>query len=153
MTTKLVTIISVFLLFLMGYSAQAFEVKGIAGTTTFCQRGKCVTTIDNSEVIYEVNLDVQKVTRKAVLNKSIPNNTIGGLQSDNTEYAVFYDNKDLETRKLFNEQRIIKAIGKTALLDGFETIVIGDDFIHTSRSSSDYFVIYYYKRVGTIPIR
>ena len=41
---------------------------------------------------------------------------------------------------------IIKGIGQVASFGGFEFIVIGDDFIATSKSALDYFMLYYYER-------
>jgi hypothetical protein len=141
----------VFACFILNYSAVAFEVKGVAVTTTLCEKGKCTSDPNNDEVIYEIDSEHSMIIRKAVINKSIKEGTLSGLQSDNTVYKIVYDNMDSSTRTLFKQQRMIKAIGQTALSDGFETIVIGEDFVHTSRSSDHYFVIYYYKRVRTLP--
>jgi hypothetical protein len=83
-----------------------------------------------------------------VFNAGIKEGALAGLQADNTEYQIVYDIKeDMITRDEGGKpQHVIKAIGQTGALDGYETIVIGDDFITTSNSKFDYFVLYYYKR-------
>ena len=43
---------------------------------------------------------------------------------------------------------MIKAIGQVAVLGAYETIVIGEDFVTTSKSATDYFVLYTYKRIN-----
>lgn len=132
-----------------GY-AEAFEVKGKAVSTTFCVDGKCETAKCEDEVIYEIDLRQSTVTRKAVLVKSkdLQKQGLGGPQADNTLYQIIYDQSTLvggsKTRS--NPQRVIKGIGQCGALDGFEILVIGEDFIHTSRSTSEYFVLYYYRR-------
>ncbi len=152
---KLTRVFPVIVLIAMSYqSAEAFEVKGEAISTTFCAQGHCETDTCSDEVIYEVDSENSTITRKAVVNrgKSVQGTSFGGLQADNTVYTIVYNDKTLIARKDNsgksnpNMQQVIKAIGKTGTIDGFETIIIGEDFIHTSRSSADYFVIYYYKR-------
>lgn len=152
---KQAKVFTIIFLIVMSYqSSEAFEVKGKAISTTFCAQGHCETDTCSDEVIYEVNLENSTITRKAVLNKgkTVQGTGFGGLQADNTVYNIVYNDKTLIAQKdnsgksAPNMQQIIKAIGKTGTIDGFETVIIGEDFIHTSRSSADYFVIYYYKR-------
>lgn len=90
----------------------------------------------------------KKLSEQEFFNAGIKEGALAGLQADNTEYKIVYDVKeDLVTRdRNAKPQHIIKAIGQTEALDGYETIVIGDDFITTSNSKFDYFVLYYYKR-------
>ncbi len=118
-----------------------FEVQGTILDSTFYRHGKIEKDKPGGEVVYQVNIPEKTVTRTAMYNATIPKETGGGLQSDNTIYTIVHDGVDLVTH-----QRLIKAIGQAALLDGYETIVIGEDFITTSRSSGDYFVLYSYKR-------
>ena len=135
-------------------SANAFEVKGEAISTTFCAQGHCETDTCSDEDIYEVYLENSTITRIVVVNsgKSVQGTSFGGLQADNAVYTIVYNDKTLIARKdnsgksIPNMQQVITAIGKTGIIDGFEMVIIGEDFIHTSRSSADYFVIYYYKR-------
>ena len=74
-----------------------------------------------------------------------------GLQTDNTVYDIVYDREmtmlDLMQKDVKKPQRVIKAIGRAGSIDGFGTVVIGEDFIITSSSKFDYFVLYYYKRI------
>jgi len=44
------------------------------------------------------------------------------------------------------DQQIIKAIGKTESKDGFEILVIGEDFVFSSRSTKSYIETYHYER-------
>ena len=152
---KLSRVFPLIVLITMSYqSADAFEVKGKAISTTFCAQGHCDTDTCSDEVIYEVDLENSIITRKAIVNKgkSVQGTRFGGLQADNTVYTILYNDKTLIAREdnsgesTPGVQQVVKAIGKTGTIDGFEMVVIGEDFIHTSRSSSDYFVIYYYKK-------
>ena len=131
--------------------AYAFEVKAKATSFTLCVAGQCEVSNNNDEVIYEVDEEKSVVIRKAVINASIKDPALGGgLQSDNTSYQIVYDQQtSIVPRKNTKPvlQRIIKAIGQAGMLDGFETIVIGEDFVITSRSTANYFVIYQYKRL------
>lgn len=133
-------------------STQGFEVNGKAVSTTFCAAGKCETDSCEDEVLYEVDLNRSKVTRKAILvqSKKPQAKGLGGLQADNTVYEIIYADSTLigGSKNKRNTQTVIKAIGRCGSVDGFETIVIGEDFIHTSRSSADYFVLYYYNRIS-----
>lgn len=148
------TLILIFILAIAHQSVGAFEVKGEAVSTTLCVQGKCETDACNDEVIYEVDTKSSKVIRKAVVNKGINHlpTSLRGLQVDNTIYNIVFDDKtaighDEKSIPIPGSQRVIKAIGQTGWIDGFEIVVIGEYFIHTCRSSNDYFVIYYYKRV------
>lgn len=123
---------------------DVFEVKATAVDSVFYRMGKIEKDRPGDEVVYLVNLPQKTITRTAVYNKSIkeqmPNSPLGGLEADNTVYQVVYDNIDLA-----GGQRLIKAVGQPGH-DGYETIVVGEDFVTTSRSTGDYFVLYSYKR-------
>lgn len=127
---------------------DVFEVKGTILDSTFYRHGKTEKDKPGGEVVYQVNVPEKTVVRTAVYNATLPPNEGGGLQSDNTVYTIVHDLVDL-----ISHQRLIKAVGQTALLDGYETIVIGEDFITTSRSSGDYFTLYYYKRTDPLAER
>ena len=125
----------------------SYEVKGKGISSTVYSDGKCQTSKSQDEVIYIVDLDNKKVTRTAVLNAGIKDGTLAGMQADNTVYNIVHDDKLLMVMSKKNQnQRIVKAIGMAGLGDGFETIVIGEDFIDTANSKFDYFVLYHYKR-------
>ncbi len=127
----------------------SYEVKGKGVSYVMYSGGKATTSKSADEVVYVVDLDGKTVTRTGVFNAGIKEGVLAGLQADNTVYRIVYDqDKDLITRgRNEKSQRIIKAIGQTGALDGYETIVIGEDFITTSNSKFDYFVLYYYKRI------
>lgn len=144
-------IFALFISAMFSSTVYAFEVKAKATSFTLCVAGQCEVSNNNDAVIYEVDEEKSVVIRKAVVNVSIKDPTLGGgLQSDNTPYQIVYDQQTsivpYKNAKPVS-QRIIKAIGQTGTLDGFETIVIGEDFIITSRSTTNYFVIYQYKRL------
>jgi hypothetical protein len=143
------TILILPVIVLFSLNAYAFEVKAKALSFSLCAEGKCETEKNGDEVIYDVDLEKFIIIRKAVVNYSIKDSALGGgLQSDNTIYKIVHDQKTT-----FSQggkpvtQRILKAVGQPGTIDGFETIVIGEDFIITSRSSSNYFVIYQYQRL------
>lgn len=121
-----------------------FEVKATSLDSIFYRQGKIEKDRPGDEIVYQVNLSKGTVTRTAVYNKSVKDqsdSSLGGLQADNTVYQIVHNGKDLVTK-----QQLIKAIGQTGGIDGYETIVIGEDFVTTSRSTGDYFVLYHYKR-------
>ena len=121
---------------------DAFEVKCIATDSTFYRRGKIEKDKVGDEVTYLVDITNGTVTRTAVYNKNLPQDQGGGLQSDNSVYKIVQDWHD----PLLG-QRVIKAIGQVAALGGYETIVIGEDFVTTAKSAADYFTLYTYKRI------
>lgn len=144
-------IICLFFIISLAYSNAfaSYEVKGKGVSYVVYSGGKATTSKSADEVVYVVDLDGKTVTRTGVFNAGIKEGVLAGLQADNTVYRIVYDqDKDLITRgRNEKSQHIIKAIGQTGTLDGYETIVIGDDFITTSNSKFDYFVLYYYKRI------
>lgn len=124
---------------------NVFEVKATAVDSVFYRMGKIERDRSGDEVVYQVNLPQKTITRTAVYNKSVkeqmPGSSLGGLESDNTVYQIVHDGIDLATH-----QRLLKAIGQAGSMDGYETVVVGEDFATTSRSAGDYFVLYSYKR-------
>ena len=123
-----------------------FEVRATATDSTLYKIGKIEKDKPGDEVVYQVDVPNKTVTRTGVYNKNLPREQGGGLQSDNTTYAIVHDGLD----PLLDGQRVIKAFGKTAPLDGYEILVIGEDFVTTSRSSVDYFALYSYKRTDDL---
>ena len=122
-----------------------FIVKGVALYTTLCREGKCETSKSSDEVVYEVDLSEETFTRKAVVNSG--KSVLSGLQADNTKYMIVFYGRSL--LRFDKNEKLIKGFGKTGR-DGWETVVIGDTFIHTSRSTDDYFLMMYYKRVDAL---
>ena len=125
---------------------DVFEVRATAVDSTFYRAGKIEKDKPGDEIVYKVDIPAKTIIRTAVYNKNISRDHGGGLQSDNTSYTIIHDAID----PLLRGQRVIKAFGKTALLDGYEIIVIGEDFVTTSRSSVDYFTLYSYKRTDDL---
>ena len=117
-----------------------FEVRAASVNSVTYRGGKVNKGSGGDQVVYFVNIPEKTITRTAVYNKGNP--PIGGIQSDNTVYQIIHD----EQKDLPSGQRIIKGFGRAGAVDGYETIVIGDTFVITSRSTSDYFALWYYKR-------
>ena len=140
-----ITISAILLLLpIQANATDVFEVRASATDATFYRQGKVEKDKKGDEVVYLVDIPKGIVTRTAVYVKNLDKSAGGGVQSDNSVYTIVHDDpKDM----LVNGQRIIKAVGKVAALDGYETIVIGEDFVTTSKSVADYFVLYYYKRI------
>ncbi|MBI4596818.1 MAG: hypothetical protein HY737_00260 [Candidatus Omnitrophica bacterium] len=127
----------------VAWAEDVFEVKCVATDSTFYRRGKIEKDKAGDEVTYLVNISKGTVTRTAVYNKNLPQDQGGGLQSDNSTYQIVQDWHDPLLK-----QRVIKAIGQVAAFGGYETIVIGEDFVTTSKSATDYFTLYTYKRIN-----
>ena len=121
-----------------------FEVRAAAVNSITYRGGKVEKDSGGAQVVYSVNVPEKTITRTAVYNTGNP--PIGGLQSDNSVYQIIHD----EPKDLATGQRLIKGFGRVGTLDGYETVVIGDDFVVTSRSTSDYFALWYYKRVEVL---
>ena len=129
----------------LSYAAEdVFEVRATSTDSTFYRQGKVEKDKPGDEIVYLVDIPKRIITRTAVYNKNLDKSMGGGLQSDNSVYTIVHDHpKDM----LVGGQRVIKAVGKVGGLDGYETIVIGEDFVTTSKSVGDYFTLYYYKRM------
>ena len=130
-------------------SYQVFEVKGKCINSIVYSKGKITKSSGGDQVTYVVDIPSKTVTRTAVFNSGFKEGPFAGLQVDNTIYTIVLD----EPENWLSKQRHIKAFGRTGALDGYETIVIGEDFIITSNSKEDYFVLYYYKRIDTLAER
>jgi len=139
-----IKIIVIVILSLFTNNAWAgYEVRGKCGSSSiFYAEGELSKEPCSDQVVYEVIPEENKVIRKAVISSA------GGLQADNSEYIIVYDNPSETIRRKNKtiQQHIIKAFGKVALFGGFEMLVIGDDFIMTVKSASNYFTIYFYNR-------
>lgn len=131
----------------------AYEVKGKGVSALVWFPGEpSKTEASEDEVIYLVDSEKGIVTRTSILNASVKDGLGSGMHSDNTVYEIIYDKEmgilDLVGKEFKRPQRVIKAFGKAGTIDGFETIVIGEDFICTSASKYNYFVLNYYKRTS-----
>ena len=126
-------------------SEGVFEVKATSVNSIMYVDGKAKKSRGGDEVVYLVNLPEETVTRTALYNSSIKGSPLGGVQSDNSVYTIIHFGNDLSTG-----QDTIKAFGKAGLIDGYELIVIAEDFVTTSRSTGGYFILYYYNRTDSM---
>jgi len=115
-----------------------FEVKGTAINSVLYD-GRTHQDKGGDQVVYQVDISNKTIKRTAVYNAGIKDKMFGGIQADDSVYRIVQDNTD-------HGQRVIKAFGQVGYTDGWEILVIGDDFITTCKSTSDYFVLYRYKR-------
>lgn len=142
-------VISLILVIMLNCSTvmASYEVKGKAVSSTMYSEGICKTDKSKDEVTYMIDLDNNKITRTSVFNADIKDGPFAGMQPDNTVYHIVYNEVPFITQGESNRGKtLIKAIGQTGAGDGFETIVIGEDFIDTCNSKFDYFMLYHYKR-------
>lgn len=145
---KRIFIIALFFSLFCNVAIASYEVKGKGISSSMYSDGKCETNKSRDEATYIVDLDSKTITRTSVLNADIKDGPFAGLQSDNTVYHIVYNDISSVCMTEANKgKRIIKAIGQAGLGDGFETIVIGEDFIDTCNSKFDYFMLYHYKIV------
>lgn len=106
---KLSRIFPVIVMIAMSYqSADSFEVKGKAISTTFCAQEHCETDTCNDEVIYEVDLGNSTVTRKAVVNKgkSVQGTSFGGLQVTILFIPLSTTTRPLSLERIILEERL-----------------------------------------------
>lgn len=122
-----------------------FEVKGTAKKIIMFRDGETADSGKGDQVVYWVDRTNKIITRKAILNSNVKGGALAGLQADNTQYSIVYDDLDLITNKW-----IIKGIGQAGVSDGFETVVIDEKNIITSNSKFDYFMLYYYERTDLL---
>lgn len=126
-----------------GNAWASYEVKGkCLGSSIFFAEGKAERDPCSDEVIYEVIPEQRKIIRKAVISSG------AGLQADNSEYTIVYDApaQVIPQHGKPSTQHIIKGFGQVAAMGGYEIVVIGDTFIATAKSASNYFTLYYYER-------
>lgn len=128
-------------------SDEVFEVKAKAVDKIYYQNGKVEKEAwKGDEVTYLVNLPKNLITRTAVYNANMKDDILGGLQSDASEYTIVHN----EGPGLGVKQHLIKAFGKVGAIDGYETIIIGQDFVTTSRTSGTYFALMHYNRTDLL---
>lgn len=121
-----------------------FQVKGTAVNSLFMNGDEIKSNKDNDQVIYEIDLPQKTVKRIALYNPRIKEGPNAGLQADGAVYNIVQYDHDF-----MKDQLIIKAIGQAGESDTFETLIIGEDFITTSRSTKGYFVLYHYDRTDS----
>lgn len=126
---------------------RTFEVQATAKSAYFFDNGKLKESVGGDQAVYFVDLPKKTVTRTAVFyvprkkKKEAGDQIIQGLKADSTAYAVVYYKNDF-----MKGQLIIKAIGQTASDDGFETLVIGEDFVTSTVSTKGFVTLTYFER-------
>ena len=126
-------------------SRQVYEVRARASDSLFFKDGHVARNAPGDEAIYVVDLPRRKVVRTAFYNRSLDPSLGGGIQTDQTVYTIVHDGVDP-----VSGQHVIKAFGRTARADGYELLVIGDEFVESSRSTADYFVLHHYDRLDAL---
>lgn len=140
------------------YEVVCKEEKGF-----IVRDGKCIQYKGEFQVNFIVDEVNNLVTRTKVINFRTKLVT-----EDGSQYQVVYNQPTIIGMEYFwlrnptgilgsilqgldknpktINQKIIKAVGQVGTVDGFETIVIGEDFVIQSRSTLDYFVVVSSKR-------
>ena len=126
---------------------RTFDVKAVSTHSYFIDEGKVKEEDTGDQVVYFVDLPNKKVKRIAVYyaqkkKKKGENVIASGLHANAIEYAVVHYKFDF-----MRNQILIKALAQTQNEDGFETLVIGEDFVASSVSTKGYFTVTYYDRI------
>lgn len=130
---------------LSSIAEEVFEVRGVA-INSIIYDGKVDKSKGGDEVVYIVDVPAKTIRRTAVYNANIKDNELGGVQADDTVYTIVHD----APLALANGQRVIKGFGRAGIIDGYELLVIGEEFITTARSTREYFVLYRYRRTDPL---
>lgn len=125
---------------------RSFEVQATSTNAYFIDEGKVKEEDTGDQVVYFVDLPNKTVKRMAVYyaqKKKKKGETVvsAGLHAQPLNYAVVHYQFDF-----MKKQRLIKALAQTQNDDGFETLVIGEDFVASSVSTKGYFTVTYYER-------
>ena len=121
---------------------QTLEIKGVSQTSYTFDAGELKRNKGGDRITFFVNMPEKIIRRESFYRSPSGKNT----RPLNTQKPIVYDIV-YQGRDPFKKQFIVKAIGKTEDADGFETVVIGEDFIAISRAIEGYFEIYQFKRM------
>lgn len=126
---------------------RSFDVRATSTASYFIDGDKVREEAAGDQAVYFVDLPNKKVTRVAVYyaqKKKKKGEAIvaSGLHAEPMEYAVVYYKFDF-----MRDQVLIKALAQTQNNDGFETLVIGEDFVASSVSTKGYFTVTNYERM------
>ena len=125
-----------------GLPAQkVFQVTATAKKSYFITDGKVKKDDTAFQAIYEVNLPEKKIKRLAFFNPEIKEGAFAGLRANDMTYDIVHFKHDF-----MKDQMIIKGIGMADQDDGFEMIVIGEDFVTNCRSTKAYFEFNFFER-------
>lgn len=150
-------------LFFTGRAFAEYEVVCREVNSLFIWGGKPTNEKGQYELHFTVNEENNSITRTKVINLKT-----NEISEDNSQYKIFHNQvellgyeylgirnpsgfigfvlKILDRNPKRIEQKIIKAVGQVGIIDGYEILVIGEDFVGQSKSTLDYFVVVYSKR-------
>ena len=123
---------------------RSFEVHATSVISYFIDGKKVKKRNGGDQIIYFVDLPNKVVKRIAVYyaRKKKDEAILPGLYAKPLEYSLISYKHDF-----MKDQLIIKAMAQTeGADDGFETLVIGEDFAASSVSARGYFTVTYYER-------
>ncbi len=125
---------------------RSFDVRATSTDSYFIDGDKVKKEDAGDQVVYFVDLPNKKVKRVAIYyaqkkKKKGEAVVASGLYTEPVEYAVVHYKFDF-----MKNQLLIKALAQTQNEDGFETLVIGEDFVASSISTKGYFTLTYYER-------
>ncbi len=123
---------------------RTFDVRAEAVQSYFIDGDKIKKTGGGDQAIYFVDLPNKIIKRVAVYyaRKKKSEKILPGLYSKPQEYTLISYKHDF-----MKDQLIVKAMAQTeGDDDGFETLVIGEDFVASSISAKGYFTVTYYDR-------
>ncbi|MBP9864849.1 MAG: hypothetical protein KBC91_00450 [Candidatus Omnitrophica bacterium] len=125
---------------------RSFDVRATSTASYFIDGDKVKEEDAGDQVVYFVDLPNKIVKRVAVYyaqkkKKKGEAVVASGLHAEPIEYAVVHYKFDF-----MRDQLLIKALAQTQNNDGFETLVIGEDFVASSVSTKGYFTVTNYER-------
>lgn len=166
MKVKFVAFSVLLLLFSLCFVVKAFaeyEVVCREVKSYFIAEGKSQYSKSMYELHFTIDEENKLITRTKVINLKT-----NEVSEDNSQYRIFHNQvgllgyeylgirnpsgvigfilQILDKKPKRIKQKIIKAFGQVGLIDGYEILVIGEDFVSQSKSTLDYFVVVYSKR-------
>lgn len=125
---------------------RSFDVRATSTASYFIDGDRVKEEPSGDQVVYYVDLPNKTVRRVAVYyaqKKKKKGEAIvaSGLHAEPIDYAVVHYKFDF-----MRDQVLIKALAQTQNNDGFETLVIGEDFVASSVSTKGYFTVTNYER-------
>jgi len=125
---------------------RSFDVRATSTAAYFIDGDKVREEASGDQVVYYVDLPNKTIKRVAVYyaqKKKKKGETVvaSGLHAEPIDYAVVHYKFDF-----MRDQVLIKALAQTQNNDGFETLVIGEDFVASSVSTKGYFTVTNYER-------
>jgi len=125
---------------------RSFEVRATSTASYFIDGDKIKEEDAGDQVVYFVDLPNKTVKRIAVYyaqkkKKKGEPVVASGLHAEPIDYAVVHYKFDF-----MRDQILVKALAQTQNNDGFETLVIGEDFVASSVSTKGYFTVTNYER-------